>query len=64
MDDGVLCLLELIRQAEIPSEEFDLTANPLAAHIETHGKFILRTLGYLSVNSQDDSRGELPVSFP
>ena len=28
----------------LPSEEFQLTANSLGAHIETHGKFILRTL--------------------
>ena len=33
-----------------PSEEFKLTANSLAAHIETHGKLILRPLSYLSVN--------------
>ena len=31
------------------------TANSLGAHNETHGKFILRTLSYLTVNSQDDS---------
>ena len=47
-----------------PSEEFELTANPLGAHIETHGGLILRTLSYLTVNSQDDSHCELAVSFP
>ena len=43
----------------LPSEEFELTANSLGAHIETHGQFILRTLTYLTVNSQDDSHCEL-----
>ena len=47
-----------------PSEEFVLTANSLGAHIKTHRKLILRTLSYLTVNSQDDSHGELAVSFP
>ena len=46
-----------------PSEEFELTANSLSAHIETHGKLILRTLNYPTVNSQDDSHCELPVSY-
>ena len=46
-----------------PSEEFDLTGNALGAHIETHGKIILRTLSYLTVNSQDDSHCELAFSF-
>ena len=46
-----------------PSEECELTANSLEAHIETLGGFILRTLSYLAVNSQDDSHGELVVSF-
>ena len=45
------------------SEEFEPTANSLGAHIETHGKVILRTLIYLTVNSQDDSHCELAVSF-
>ena len=36
------------------NEEFELTANSLGAHIETHKKQILRTLSYLTVNSQDD----------
>ena len=44
------------------SEEFELTANSLGSHIETHGKLILRTLRYLTVNSQDDSHCELAVS--
>ena len=47
-----------------PNEEFELTANSLGAHIETHGGLILRTLSYLTMNSQDDSHYELAVSFP
>ena len=47
-----------------PSEEFELTAKSLGVHIGTHGKLILRTLGYLTVNSQDDSHCELAVGFP
>ena len=46
------------------SEEFELTANSLGAHIETHRKLILRTFSYLTVNSQDDSHCELSVSLP
>ena len=49
---------------EHPSEEFELTANSLGAHIETHGGFILRTLSYLTVKSQDDSHCEIAASFP
>ena len=49
---------------EVPSEEFELTANSLGANIETHGGLILRTLNYLTDNSQDDSHCELSVSFP
>ena len=45
------------------SEEFELTANSLGAHIETHGGLILRTISKLTVNSQDDSHCELVVSF-
>ena len=45
------------------SEEFELPANSLGADIETHGKLIVRTLIYLTVNSQDDSHCELAVSF-
>ena len=30
----------------LPSGEFELTANLLGAHIETHTKLILRTLSY------------------
>ena len=37
-----------------PSEEFELTANSLGVHVESHGKIILRTLSYLTVNSQDE----------
>ena len=48
----------------LPSEDIELTANSLGAHIETRGKLILRTLSYLAVNSQDDSCCELAVSFP
>ena len=46
-----------------PSEEFEVTAYSLGAHTKTHGKLILRTLSYLTVNSQDDSHCELAVSF-
>ena len=46
---------------KVPSEEFELTGNSLGAHIETHGKLILRTLNYLTENSQDDSHYELAV---
>ena len=53
----------LVGQSSLPSEEFELTANSLGAHIETHCGLILRTLGYLTVNSQDDSLCELAVSF-
>ena len=48
----------------LPSEEFEFTVNSLGAHIETHSGLILRTLSYLTVNSQDDSLCELAVSFP
>ena len=47
-----------------PSEKFDLTDNSLGAHIETHGRLILRTLSYLIVNSQDDSHCKLAMSLP
>ena len=40
-------------------EEFELTANALGAHIKSHGGLILRTLSYLTVNSQDDLHYEL-----
>ena len=33
-------------------------------HIETHRKLILRTLSYLTVNSQDDSHCEVALGFP
>ena len=45
------------------SEELELTANSLGAHIETQGKLILRTLSYLTVNSQDGCHCELSVSL-
>ena len=48
----------------VPSEEFELTANSLGDHIEIHSGLILRTLSYLTANSQDDSHCELAVSFP
>ena len=44
-------------------KKFELTANSLGAHIETHLKLILRIVSYLTVNSQDDSHCELAVSF-
>ena len=46
-----------------PSEEFELTANSLSTHIETHRKVILRTLRYLTLNSQDDLHCDLAASF-
>ena len=46
-----------------PIEEFELTANSLGANTETHGGLILRTLNYLTVNSQDDSHYELAASL-
>ena len=56
-------LLKKIQVLKYPSEEFELTANSLGARIETHGKLILRTISYLTVNSQDDSQCELAVSL-
>ena len=47
----------------LPNEEFELTAYSLGAHIETHGGLILRTLSYLTVNSEDVSHCELSVRF-
>ena len=49
-----------IRLVIISSEEIELTANSLGAHIETHHGLILRTL---TVNSQEDSPCELAGSF-
>ena len=49
---------------EYPSEEFEFTGNSLGAHIETHGWLILRTLSYLTVNSQDNSHCQIAVSIP
>ena len=37
-----------------PSEEFELTANTLQAHMKPHGKLILKPLSYLTMHSQDD----------
>ena len=45
------------------SEEIELTANSMGAHIATHSGLILRTLSYVTVDSQDDSHCELVVSF-
>ena len=47
----------------VPSEEFELTANSLGAHIETRVKLLLRTLSYISVNSQVEPHCELSVSL-
>ena len=47
----------------VTRDKFELTANSLGAHIETQGGLILRTLSYLTVNSQDDSQCEIAVSF-
>ena len=44
----------------IPSEEFELTANTLQAHMKPHGKLILKPLIYLTVHSRDDLT---PVTF-
>ena len=38
----------------VPSEEFELTANTRWAHMKTHGKLILKPLIYLTANSQED----------
>ena len=35
----------------IPSEEFELTANTLQAHMKPHGKLILKLLIYLTAHS-------------
>ena len=48
-------------RSDQPSEEFELTANSLETHIETHGKLILRTLSCLTMKSLDDSRCELAM---
>ena len=48
----------------LPSEEFELPAYLLGAFIETHENLILRTLSYLTVNSQDDLYCQLAVNFP
>ena len=53
----------LPQQPSGPSEEFELTPNSLGAHIETHGKFILRTLSYLTVNSHDNIHCEPSLSL-
>ena len=38
----------------LPSEEFELTANTLQAHMKPHGKLILKPLIYLTAHSSDD----------
>ena len=43
----ILCVHE-------PSEEFELTANTLRAHMKTHVKLILKPLIYLTADSQDE----------
>ena len=48
----------------LPSEEYELTANSLGAHIETHGGLIWGNSVSFTVNSQDDSHCELAVSSP
>ena len=53
----------VLRYTYTPNEEFELTANSLGAHIETHSGLILRTLSYLTMNSQDDSHCEIAVSY-
>ena len=47
-----------------PCEEFELTANSLGAHTETHGGLILRTFISLAVNSQHELTHEIVVSIP
>ena len=46
-----------------PTEEFELSADSLGAHVLTHSEPILRTLSYLTVNSQDDSHCEIAVRW-
>ena len=62
--ERLLLQRQMIIFSKVPSEEFELTANSLGAQSETHGGLILRTIIYLTVNSQDDSHCELAVSFP
>ena len=50
--------------SKVSREELELTANLLGTHIETHSGLILRTLSYLTVNSQDYSHCEVAVNFP
>ena len=38
----------------LPSEEFELTANTLQAHMKPYGKLILNPLIYLTAHSCDD----------
>ena len=54
LDSNTIWLLIHYGPVVLPSEEFEVTANSPSAHIETHGKLILRTLSYLTVNSQDE----------
>ena len=42
---------------------YDKYANSLGTHFETNRKLILKTLSYLTVNSQDYSHCDLAVSF-
>ena len=38
----------------VPSEEIELTANTLQAHMKPHSMLILKPLIYLTAHSQDD----------
>ena len=38
----------------LPSEEFEVIANTLQAHMKAHGKLILKPLSYLTMHSRDD----------
>ena len=38
----------------LPSDEFELTANTLQAHMKPQGKLILKPLIYLMANTQDE----------
>ena len=65
-DNFIPSVFKVSYQLWKPSEEFEfeLIANSLGAHIETHRKLTLRKLSYLTVNPQDDSHCDFAVSFP
>ena len=48
---GVQYIPQLELPGYHPSEEFELTANTLQAHMKTHNKLILKPLIYLTANS-------------